>query len=325
MLTIDNLISPQILFFALGFIARIVKSDLSLPDNFGKLISVYMLIAIGLHGGEEIRNGNFSDSIISCFLALFLSIFLPILGFAILRKILHIDSANSAAISAHYGSVSISTFMIAAGYLKSLNISFEGYPVLMLAIMESPAIIIALILAEFNKRNKYQLSQKTLKYVIPHILSKAFRNGYVFLLIGSIGIGYILSENNLNILNPLFRDNFTGILCLFLLAMGIEAAENFQDFKKIGFKLMIFAIFFPIISFYIGAILSKFIGFDFGTSFLVGVLSASASYIAVPPAIRVAIPSANPAYYLTMSIGVTFTFNVVLGMHLYLYINKFIF
>lgn len=314
--------TPQILFFALGYFANVVKSDLDLPDNFGKLISVYLLIAVGLHGGYELWQADLYLSIKAILIAFFLSFLLPIIAYFYLHLIIKLDGLNSAAIAAHYGSVSISTFLVATGYLTVKNITYDSYPLIMLAIMESPAIIIGILLAEYSRRQTLLKGNKLKNSAITSIFFKSFRNGGVLLLIGSIVIGYILG-NSVKTIAPLFKDNFAGILCLFLLAMGLEASKNTRGLKTVNLSLILFGILFPILSSVIGILIAKFAGFSLGNCYLVGVLAASASYIAVPPAIKIAIPEANPSLYLTLSIGITFAFNVTFGMHLYYVFTKY--
>ena len=317
----SNLLIPAVLFFALGFFARVVRSDLRFPPDLAKLLSIYLLVAIGIHGGVELGRSDLVTALHSIVWAMVLGVTLPILGYAVLVASRKVDALNAAAIAAHYGSVSAGTFLTAIAYLQSAGIDYESYPVIMLAVMESPAIVIGLLLANWSRRRSgIARDDAAMEHGgnHPSVLREAFTNGSVVLLIGSMVIGALISPKAAETIEPFVGDIFMGMLCLFLLEMGLEAARRIDDFRRVGLALAIFGILMPVGSALIGTAIGHFaLGFGVGGTTLVAVLAASASYIAVPPAMRLAIPEANPSFYLTLSLGVTFPFNVIVGIPLY--------
>jgi uncharacterized protein len=318
MIDCSNLLITPLLFFALGFFAKIIKSDLEIPTNFIKTVSIYLMIGIGLHGGIELESAKLGLALKSVLVALLAGFIQPLFAYWILNRVGKIDKLNSAAISAHYGSVSISTFLSAIAFLQNNDIVYESYPLIMLAIMEAPAILIGLIIAQ-KVKDQMNHSQKSCPYKqLVKVASGALTNGSVLLLIGSMVIGWIALPSSVQTITLFYEGIFSGVLSLFLLAMGLDAASHISKFKTAGKFLISFAILMPILSGFIGALVGcKFLGFETGGTLLVAVLFASASYVAVPPAIKLAIPEANPSFYLTMSLGVTFPFNVVVGIPLY--------
>jgi hypothetical protein len=314
---LSNLLTPSILFFSLGFIAQLVKSDLKLPPELIKSITIYLLLSVGIHGGIELAHVNINTAIPSIGVAIMLGISVPIVAYLIIHKIGKIDSLNAIAIATHYGSVSAGTFLTAIAFLELNNIFFEKQPIIMLAIMESPAILIGLILANHIRRQDAQNKILSSNHKAD-LIKEAFTNGSVLLLIGGMVIGDIATEKSIKAILPFFDNLFMGVLSVFLLAMGMEAGKKISDFKYAGKFLLAFGIFMPIVLGCLGVALGTYIlGFSVGGATLVGVLAASASYIAVPPAMRMAIPEANPSIYLTLALGVTFPFNVVIGIPLY--------
>ena len=316
----SNLLIPAVLFFALGFLARVVRSDLRFPPDLAKMLSIYLLVAIGIHGGYELGRSDLATGMYAVFWAIVLGLTLPILGYALLIFSRKVDALNAAAIAAHYGSVSAGTFLTAIAYLQSAGVSYESYPLIMLAVMESPAIVIGLLLASWSRRRlgiKHAVNSTDDGHH-PSILREAFTNGSVMLLIGSMVIGAIASPQSIDAIKPFVSDIFMGVLCLFLLEMGLEAARRIEDFRRVGLALAAFGILMPLLCSLIGVAVGHYaLGFGVGGTTLVAVLAASASYIAVPPAMRLAIPEANPSLYLTLSLGITFPFNVVIGIPLY--------
>ena len=317
-----NMLIPPTLFFALGFIAYLIRSDLKFPADVGKAASIYLLIGIGLHGGMEMAKADFAPAAAAIVAAIVLGITLPLIAFAILRALGRIDRPNAAAIAAHYGSVSAGTFLTAIAFLDTQKIAYETYPLIMLAIMESPAIVIGLLLARWgatDAENRFDANG------IKHLLHEAFTNGSVVLLFGSILIGILAAPASLVKIMPLFDTLFMGVLCLFLLEMGLEAAKRMGDFRRVGLFLTAFGIGMPLLGGVIGVLVGHYLlGFSVGGTTLVAVLTASASYIAVPSAMRLAIPEANPSLYLTLSLGVTFPFNVVFGITLYYHMARWL-
>jgi uncharacterized protein len=325
MSSFSNLLIPAVLFFALGFIARLIKSDLRFPPDLAKILSIYLLVSIGLHGGAELGSAELGTAVESVVWALALGFLLPLIGFGLLVATRRVDSMNAAAIAAHYGSVSAGTFLTAVAYLDSQGLDYERYPLIMLAVMESPAIVVGLLLASWSRGRSGAPSE-----LVPdgesdgnrgglgHVIAEAFTNGSVVLLVGSMIIGAIATNKSMEALHPFTTEIFMGMLCLFLLEMGMEAGRRFSDFRRVGLVLGTFGVVMPLIGGVIGVLVGHLaLGFGVGGTLLVAVLGASASYIAVPPAMRLAVPEANPSFYLTLSLGVTFPFNVVVGIPLY--------
>lgn len=321
----SNLLIPAVLFFALGFVARLIKSDLRFPPDLAKILSIYLLVSIGLHGGVELAKADLGEALAAVVWALLLGLLLPIIGFAILLASRRVDPLDAAAIAAHYGSVSAGTFLTAIAFLSSQGIEYERYPLIMLAIMESPAIVVGLLLASWSRGRAAKAAPDRGgprgdggNGHLGDILREAFTNGSVVLLIGSMLIGAIANPKAMESLHPFTTDIFMGMLCLFLLEMGLEAGRRFADFRRVGLALGAFGLVMPLIGGVIGVLVGHLmLGFGVGGTTLVGVLGASASYIAVPPAMRLAVPEANPSFYLTLSLGVTFPFNVVFGIPIY--------
>jgi len=322
MSSFSNLLIPAVLFFMLGFLARIIRSDLHFPPDLAKALPIYLLIAIGLHGGYEIGNAKFVTVLSAIFWAILLGLVLPVMGYYVLVFSRKVDALNAAAIAAHYGSVSVGTFMTAQAYLDSHGIPYEMHPVIMLAVMESPAIVVGLLLAAWSR---HQLG------IVPNdeyadgnggragaILREAFLNGSVVLLAGSMLIGAVAAPKSVEALNPFMKEIFMGALCLFLLEMGMEAARRIGEGRSVGLVLLAFGVVMPLVGALVGALVGHAaLGFGVGGTTLVAVLAASASYIAVPSVMRLAIPEANPSIYLTLSLGITFPFNVIFGIPLY--------
>lgn len=316
---LQSLLMPSVLFFLLGMLAQLVRSDLKMPPELVKSLTVYLLIGIGIHGGQELSHASFGEAMPALVVALGLGVIVPVIAYQLIWRLSQLDKLNAVAIAAHYGSVSAGTFLTAIAFLESLNIDYEKYPVMMLAVMESPAILIGLYLAN-HVRHSMHADAEVSASKRWSMLHESLTNGSIVLLLGSMLIGDVIPEKNLQSVLPFFQQMFMGVLCLFLLAMGIEAGKKLSDFKKTGLFLISFGILMPLLLGAIGVILGRdLLGYSIGGSTLVGVLAASASYIAVPPAMRIAIPEANPSLYLTLSLGITFPFNVVFGIPIYLF------
>jgi len=316
-LIVSNILNPPILFFFLGMTAVFVKSDLEIPAPIPKLLSLYLLLAIGFKGGVElIKSGITQEVVLTMFAAMLMACFVPIYTFFILK--LKLDTYDAAAIAATYGSISAVTFITASAFLDGLGIAYDGYMVAALALMESPAIIVGLILV-----NIYTADGKR-DFSWGEVLQEAFLNSSVFLLVGSLLIGVLTGERGWHLLEPFTQGLFYGVLTFFLLDMGLIAARRIKDLQKTGFFLISFAILIPILNAGIGLLIAKIIGMHQGDSLLFAVLSASASYIAVPAAMRMTVPEANPSLYVSTALAVTFPFNIIVGIPLYLYgINLF--
>ncbi|ALP52255.1 sodium-dependent bicarbonate transporter [Candidatus Tenderia electrophaga] len=333
--SLTNLLLPAVLFFALGFVARVIKSDLRFPPDLAKVLSIYLLMAIGLHGGYELAKADIMTAVNSIVWALVLGFTLPIIGYIALVLTRKVNPMDAAAISAHYGSVSAGTFLTAIAYLDSAGVSYETYPLIMLAVMESPAIIVGLLLAAKARMSlaarddvvaagdgttamSADDGNENDAHSMAALLRDAFTNGSVVVLIGSMIIGAISTPSGMEKLFPFIDDIFMGVLCLFLFDMGMVAARRIGDFRKVGLVLAAFGVLMPLLGGVVGAYVGfAILDFSVGGATLVAVLGASASYIAVPPAMRLAVPEANPSFYLTLSLGITFPFNVLVGIPLY--------
>lgn len=318
-LIVSNILNPPVLFFFLGITAVLVKSDLEIPPPIPKLFSLYLLFAIGFKGGVElIKSGITQEVVWTLLAAMLMACFVPVYTFFILK--LKLDTYDAAAIAATYGSISAVTFITASAFLSELGIDFDGYMVAALALMESPAIIVGLILVNLfasqpGKENDFSWSE---------VLKEAFLNSSVFLLVGSLIIGFLTGEHGWQVLEPFTQGMFYGVLTFFLLDMGLVAARRIKDLQKTGMFLISFAILIPIVNAAIGIAIAWFIGMPKGDALLFSVLCASASYIAVPAAMRMTVPEANPSLYVSTALAVTFPFNIIVGIPIYLYgINLF--
>lgn len=315
-LIIDNLLNPTILFFFLGMIAVWIKSDLEIPQPLPRLFSLYLLLAIGFKGGVELAHTGIDLSIVKTLLfAVVSSIVIPIYLFFILKKKLDIN--NAGAIAATYGSVSAVTFVTAVAFLQNLEISFGGHMVAALALMESPSIIIGVFLVrQFDKSE----TKGKKRMGISETLREAFTNGSVVMILGSLIIGILTGEKGAEALAPFTNDIFKGMLCFFLLDMGILAANRVRALRNAGSFLILFSIAVPIIHGVVSILISSALDISEGNALLLAVLISSGSYIAVPAAFRLAVPKANPGLYVPMSLAITFPFNIIIGIPFYFYL-----
>jgi uncharacterized protein len=310
-----NLISPIILSFALGLLAALARSDLTIPEAVAKGMSIYLLFAIGFKGGVAVSAHGIDQTLVLALLAgLVLSFALPLLAFALLRVMTGLSAVDAAAVAAHYGSISIVTFVAATSVLEGRMISPEGYMVAVAAVMEAPAILSALWLVARSGGDAR---------MEPGLIRELLLNGSIVLLVGAFSIGAITGEKGFAEISAFIDAPFKGVLCLFLLDMGLIAGRGLRQSRGVlGLGAVGFAIAMPLVSAMIGLGVGALIGLSLGGVVLMMVLCASASYIAVPAAMRVALPEANPAVYLTLSLGVTFPFNLTLGIPLYLAIAQ---
>lgn len=310
-LLLENLTNPALLFFLLGVLAVKLKSDLEIPPNSSKFISLYLLFSIGFKGGQELSHSNFTLEIIwSILFGVFIAILIPIYSYFILRR--KFNCYDSGAIAAAYGSVSAVTFVTAATFLEMQDLKFSGHMVAVMALMEAPAIIIGVILIRmFSKK---QETKTSLLSLIKH----SFTNGSVLLILGSLLIGLLASDEQALGIKPFTNDLFKGFLAIFLLDMGIVSGKKLNDFIKSGWFAILFAVFMPLFNGCLVAVVSNLITDDIGNRFILSILAASASYIAVPAAMKIAVPKANPGLFLPMALAVTFPFNITLGMPIYL-------
>ena len=324
-LIFQNIFAPTVLFFFIGVIAVFCKSDLEIPAPLPKLFSLYLLLAIGFKGGIGIQESGILNNqvLLTLSAAILMSLLIPLLGFMILR--LKFNVFNSAAIAASYGSISAVTFITAESFLASQKIGSDGFMVGALALMESPAILVGLLLVRIAGPKNRPGSRKL---HLSSILHESFLNGSVYLLITSLVIGFLTSATNqpaLTKMEPFTHEIFYGVECFFLLDMGMVAAQRLPSLKKAGSFLIGFAILMPIFNGVIGVLVARSLGLGTGNAFLFVVLCASASYLAVPAAMRMTVPEARSSYYISTTLGLTFPFNIVLGIPLYMsLVNKFI-
>jgi hypothetical protein len=318
-LILSNILNPPVLFFFLGMLAISLKSDLDVPHPLPKLFSLYLLLAIGFKGGYELGESGLNPQItVTLLAAAAMACIVPIYSFFVLR--IKLDTYNAAAIAATYGSTSAVTFITAQSFLKILGLDPGGHMVAALALMESPAIIIGIILVKTFASKSGEENSKEFSW--GEVLREAFLNGSVFLLMGSVIIGILTGPKGWEKLQPFTQGIFYGVLSFFLLDMGMVAAKRIKDLSKTGSFLIIFSVLMPVMNAIIGIIIAKLIGMSQADTLLFAVLSASASYIAVPAAMRITVPEANPSLYVSMALALTFPFNIIVGIPLYMNIIK---
>ena len=309
-----NFLSPAILFFVLGILAGFFKSDLEIPSSISRYLSIYLMMAIGFKGGVAMANtASFDTEIILTILAgLVFGFLFPFLAFGFLRITTRLDDTTAAAVAAHYGSISMVTFVTAVSFLKVHDIAYAGYIVAVLALMEAPAILSGLFIAHKSSPETriHKSEEKTLAREI-------FTNGAILLLFGSFLIGWLTGDKGMEKMEGFLVTPFQGILALFLLDMGLLVSKNIHHLKKFTWSMVLFGIYMPLIGAVIGLLCAMAIGLDIGTGTLFIILCASASYIAVPAAMRLALPEAQAAVYVPLSLAVTFPFNITLGLPLY--------
>lgn len=309
---LDNLTNPALMFFILGIVAVQLKSDLKIPESSGKFISMYLLLSIGFKGGQELSHQAMNFEIAgSLFFGIAMALIIPVSSFFILKRKFGID--NAGAIAASYGSVSAVTFVTAISFLDFQNIEFGGHLIAVMAIMEAPAIIVGVLLIRFYQRKDTDKAGQSLKEVLKH----AMTNGSVLLIIGSLIVGYLASEQQAEGIRPFTTDIFKGFLAVFLLDMGIVSGKEISKILKKGALPFVFSIVMPFVHGFIALFIALQITDSVGNQLLFTILAASASYIAVPAAMKTAVPKANPSLYLPMALGITFPINVVIGIPVY--------
>lgn len=311
----DVLLSPVVLFFLLGAGAAALRSDLAVPESLAKGMSLYLMMAIGLKGGAQVSANGFSVGLLTAvFLGVLLSCVIPVWVYWALRKIGRLTAVNAGAVAAHYGSVSVVTFAAGSEMLTAAGIAPAGYMVAVLALMETPAIIIGLMMA--------RLDGETTTQSRGDLMRETLLNGPVVLLMGSFVIGYIVGLEGLGPIAPVFENGFRGVLCLFLLDMGLIAVRRLRDARSLNLRLVVLAVVFPVVNGTVGVMVGTLMGLDAGSAAALGILAASASYIAVPAAMRFALPQADAGLSLAMSLAITFPFNVILGIPIYIALAK---
>jgi hypothetical protein len=312
-LLIDNLTNPALLFFVLGIFAVYLKSDLEIPPNSSKFISLYLLFAIGFKGGQELSHEKFNTEIgLSMVFGILVSLTIPLYAFFILKRKLNVFDAG--AVASAYGSVSAVTFVTAISYLESQKLVLQGHMVAIMALMESPAIIVGLLLISIFNKDEKEIIEK--RVAIKH----SFTNGSVLLIIGSLIIGLLANASQAEGIKPFTNDLFKGFLAIFLLDMGITSGKKLKSFFSFGWFPIIFAIVIPLFNGCVIAVLSSFVTQDIASRFMFAILAASASYIAVPAAMKISVPQSNPGLFLPMALAVTFPINITIGIPIYFFV-----
>lgn len=308
-----NLTSPAILFFLLGLVAAVVNSDLRFPEPLYLGLTIYLLVAIGFKGGVAIAQAGLGKVLLPALAAMLLGTIIPLWTYPILRFGGKFSPVDAAAIAAHYGSVSAVTFIAATDYLKAIDQPFEDYATAFLAVMESPAILVSVILGKLATAQPGKADFTSLKSAV----HEALFGRSIFLLVGALFAGWLSGPPGMAKVEAFFVTPFQGVLALFLLEMGLVAGRRLSDLQKVGRFLLGFGILMPLLNGCVGVWLGRMTGLELGGATLLGVLAASASYIAAPAAIRMSLPDANPTYYLTSALAVTFPFNIALGIPIY--------
>ncbi|MEX1667782.1 sodium-dependent bicarbonate transport family permease [Zhongshania guokunii] len=308
------MIDPVILFFIFGLSAGLLRSELRLPPAIYDLVSIMLLLTIGMKGGIELAKQPFLELLPQMLVVIGLGILLPLIAFPLLRYLGRFSRVDAASIAAHYGSVSMGTFAVAVAYMSARGIYYEEQMPLFVVMLEIPAILVGIVIAKgFSKQTNWaQVGHEVL-------LGKS-----IILMIGGLLIGWIAGAEQLASIKPLFFDLFKGILALFLLEMGLITSKHVGTLKKYGVFLIVFGISMPMLSAVLGAATGCLLGFSVGGTAMLAILAASASYIAVPAAMRISVPEANPTLSLAASLGITFPFNVVIGIPIYYAMAEYI-
>ncbi|KUP09776.1 SBT type permease sodium-bicarbonate [Bacillus coahuilensis m2-6] len=319
---IQNLLSPVVLFFVLGIIAALFKSDLKFPQGLSEGLSIYLLIAIGIKGGIELSHYSIQSVIGPILGALFLGVVIPFITLFIM-KWMKMGLDNSIGLAATYGSVSIVTYGAAISFLEENGTAYEGFMNALVVLMESPAILVSLLIFNIlqNKKTWYYnqvivwgLFQARLILIDKEVIRESLFGKSVLLLLGSLIIGLALGESAVPMIKPLFIDLYSSVLILFLLNMGLIAGERLPEVKKHGMKLVLFGLLTPLLFGTLGVVVGSVVGLSLGGMTLLGVLAGSASYIAAPAALKSSVPKANPSIYLGLALGITFPFNLIFGI-----------
>ena len=322
----SNLLTPIILFFLFGIIAARIKSDLKIPEAISEFLPIYLLAAIGLHGGIEMRNTGFENMLIPMLVAISLSLLFTLNHYQILRKLGKFNIFDSYALASTYGAVGAVTFSVGLSFLKNQGVSSEGYLAAILAILEPVAFILAIFLTNMavskQIRTKKQsftdddtsnidLGLQESKTKLSQVLHESITGKAIVILLGSIVIGYIIGEDGFDSIRIVFDEMFTGAIVIFMIEMGIIAGQRLDDIKKVGIFLTAFAVIMPTFNGIIGVLVATGLGLSLGGSVMFGLLLASASFIAAPAVLRHAIPQAKPSLYITSALGITFPYNII--------------
>jgi hypothetical protein len=329
-LTQANLLSPAVLCFGLGVFAAWLRSDLKLPEPIFAGLSIFLMLSIGLRGGSELAEAHWMDLAGPMAGALALACAIPLWCYALLRRFAGLSAADAGAVAAHYGSVSAVTFAAVTALLDQQGMPYEGFVPALLAVMEVPAIIIGIGLARFAAARSHGIAGVSGGAVVlgaagpsvrpeglAALLNEVLSSKSIVLLVGGLAIGALAGPAGMAKVKPFFGDLFQGALCLFLLELGRLAASHSAEFRQVGARLLAFALSMPVLHGLLGVGVAYLVGLSEGGAVVLGTLAASASYIAAPAAVRLALPEANPSYYLTCSLAITFPFNIVIGLTLY--------
>lgn len=298
---------PVILFFLLGLLAGLARSDLKIPAVLYESLSIFLLLAIGLKGGVELARQSLAELLLPALVIVGIGAVLPLIAFPVLQRLGKLSRADAASVAAHYGSVSVVTFAVGAAYLANLGEEYEGYMVVFLVLLEFPALMIGVWLAR-RGQGEAKLGK---------VLHEVFAGKSIVLLVGGLLIGWLAGADALKPLDKVFFDLFKGLLAIFLLEMGLVAASRIGDLRRAGTFLLGFAVAMPLFAGTLGALTASLLGLSVGGAALLATLYASASYIAAPAAMRIAVPEANPALSIGAALGITFPFNLVIGIPAY--------
>lgn len=312
----DNLLDPVILFFVLGVLAGVLKSDLRLPEALYETLSIYLLVSIGLKGGVQLSTADPAGVFVPAIAAVLLGLIIPPIAYAVLRRVAGFARPDAAAIAAHYGSVSVVTFAVVLSYLDRLRIPYEEFVTTLLVILEIPGIAVGILIARLgSSRGSLQIGR---------LVHELFLGKSIVLLLGGLIVGYAAGPARMGAVAPLFFDLFRGALAFFLLEMGLVTARRLGDLRRVGPFLVGFGIAMPLFSGVLGVLAGFLTGLSLGGMTVLATLAASASYIAATAAMRVAVPEANPTLYLTASLGITFPFNIILGIPIYFWMAQLV-
>jgi uncharacterized protein len=334
----DNLLTPIVLFFILGIVAARIKSDLKIPEAISEFLPIYLLAAIGLHGGMEMRKTGFESMLIPMIVAIALSLAMTMNHYQILRKLGKFNIFDSYALASTYGAVGAVTFSVGLSFLKNQGIESEGYIAAILAVLEPLAFILAIFMTNMAVSKQMKTKKQTLakgdagedfgifdsqssKATLSHVLRDSITGKAVVILIGSIVIGYVIGDEGFAPIKILFEDLFVGAIVIFLIEMGIIAGQRLDDVKKVGAFLIGFSIVIPTLNGIIGVFAATFLGLSVGGAVMFGLLLASASFIAAPAVLRTAIPQAKPSLYITSALGITFPYNIIILLPIMLTIS----
>jgi len=306
---VESLLDPVVLFFLAGLVAGVAKSDLRLPESIYDILSIYLLLAIGMKGGIELHESPIAHVIAPALGTISLGVTIPFIAYAIVRRLGKFSRPDAAAIAAHYGSVSAVTFAVVLSFLTQLGVAYEQFVTVLLVLLEIPAIGIGMFIA------RWRAGTGTLR--VRTMMHEVFLGKSMYLLVVGLVVGYVLGPHGAQPVKLVFVDVFRGALAFFLLEMGLVASNRLADLKRVGPFLVAFGVLMPILSAVFGCLIGIITGLSVGGTTVLATLAGSASYIAAPAAMRVAVPQANPTYYITVSLGITFPFNLIVGIPLY--------